>query len=304
MNNRRKLKCIVILSTKCSGSSALQRRLSALPGIHHIEKTRHSENETLYWTKAASVLELPQVKLPKSEVPFSKARARAGIVQLLTDNVPDYKPPDDDRELIFDGWAQLCQRFRPVFMEKSPHHLHQWSALTLMLECEARYPDIEFLFVGLIRNPMAVLYSMWTQWRIMPQVAEEHYQIAYQNLVNLKTLLNERLVVVRYEDMIENDTALKSIVSFADLDAQVPVDSRSFRARPIEKWKSDRFFGFQLSEETISLMQKFGYQREDIANSGKRFWPIYKHVAGGIRGGVRIVLPRKIRNSLKNILNK
>lgn len=304
MPDRRRLKCIVILSTKCSGSSALQRRLSALPGIHHIKKTRHSENETLYWTKAASVLELPQVKLPKSDVPYSKERAREGIIELLEDNVPGYAPPNDDTDLVFGGWAQLCEKYRPVLLEKSPHHLHQWSALTLMLECQAKYPEIEFLFVGLVRNPMAVFYSMWTQWRIMPQVAEKHYQIAYQNLVNLKTLLHEKLVVVRYEDMIENDAALKSIVSFADLDAQVPVDSRSFQARPVEKWKSNQFFGFQLSEETISLMQNFGYQKEDFSNSGKHFWPIYKHVAGGFRGGVRKMLPRKIRSSLKKIFGK
>ena len=148
-------------SSKSSGSSALQNLLAKLPQVDHISKTRHFEYETLYWTKAASVLRLPQVDMLDSEVPISKERARLDLINLLCDNLESYTPPSDNDELIFGGWKLLCQNYSPVFLEKSPHHLHQWSALELINECIERIPEVDFLIVGLVRNPMAILYSAW-----------------------------------------------------------------------------------------------------------------------------------------------
>ncbi len=70
-----KSQCIIILSIKSSGSSACQNLLSKFSQVSYVPKTRHFENETLYWTKAASVLGLPQVDMIDSEVPISKEKA-------------------------------------------------------------------------------------------------------------------------------------------------------------------------------------------------------------------------------------
>jgi len=50
--------CIAILSEKSSGSSVLQRLIASFARRKTREATRHNEDETLYWTKAASILRL------------------------------------------------------------------------------------------------------------------------------------------------------------------------------------------------------------------------------------------------------
>ena len=70
----------------------------------------------------------------------SKRAARNYIVDCLTGNLPDYSVPDSDRDLVFGGWEALCRQFaQPVFFEKSPQHLAQWGALSLLLEWISSY---------------------------------------------------------------------------------------------------------------------------------------------------------------------
>src|SRR5262245_11548349 len=115
-------RCIVILSTKSAGSSAVQTLLCQFGGARHVQHTRHGEQETLYWTKAASVLGLPQVKLPDSEVPIPRRRAERELRAFLAQNAPGFSIPADPESMIFHGWHELCLRHAPVFVEKSPHH--------------------------------------------------------------------------------------------------------------------------------------------------------------------------------------
>ena len=301
------LKCIVILSTKCAGSSALQRRLTALADIRHVRVTRHNEQETLYWTKAASVLGLPQVDLPHSKVPIPGDRAKAGLIELLTQNVPDYAPPSDDQALVFDGWQRLCETYAPVFVEKSPHHLHQWSALELMLQCRERMPEIDFLFIALIRNPLSVLYSMWQQWRIMPEEMEPHWRMAYDNLHRLTPLLASDLLTIRYEDLVRDDALLDPVREFAGaMGAQHggTGNDRGFHARSIEKWRADRWFGYQLDPRTIEVAEAFGYAPADLVNERNWAWPVYKRVAGGGRGALRKLLPKSSRRRIRQALSR
>ena len=93
------MKCAVILSLKSSGSSALQQRLVGLPGVRHVDHTHHKRFETLYWTKAASVLQMDQIQLPKSEVPLKSSKAKVDLIQLLKENLGDYHPPEKDVDL-------------------------------------------------------------------------------------------------------------------------------------------------------------------------------------------------------------
>ena len=58
-----KLTCVFILSEKSSGSSMLWRALTRALNIQQYPKTKHFESETLFWTKAASLLEKPQLKM-------------------------------------------------------------------------------------------------------------------------------------------------------------------------------------------------------------------------------------------------
>src|SRR5688572_10490344 len=100
-------RCMQILSSKSSGSSALQALLCSFGNGRHVSHTRHGEFETLYWTKAASVLGLPQVRLPDSEVPIPPDSALRDLRTFLSQNVPGIDLPADHSQLIFDGWREL-----------------------------------------------------------------------------------------------------------------------------------------------------------------------------------------------------
>src|SRR3954468_1456138 len=109
-----KSKCIIILSTKSAGSSALQSLLCRFGGGKHVLHTRHNEHETLYWTKAASALGMPQVELLKSEVPIAKVQAQEELLQFLEQNARGFSPSSDQWTIVRDGWRELCLRHAPV----------------------------------------------------------------------------------------------------------------------------------------------------------------------------------------------
>lgn len=115
-----KPRCIIILSTKSSGSTALQELLCDFGGGRHVQQTRHGEFETLYWTKAASILGRPQLKLPDSEVPIRAHRALRDLQTLIAENSSSIRMPEEAHEFILEGWRALCFAHQPTFVEKSP----------------------------------------------------------------------------------------------------------------------------------------------------------------------------------------
>ena len=274
-------KCIIILSAKSSGSSALQDLLAKHNKISNIENTRHHRNETLYWTKAASVLNLPQVKMLDSEVPISRQQAKQDIIKLLNENLENFTPPNADEDLIFEGWKSLTMHHRPIFLEKSPHHLLQWSSLELINQCIQRYPNIDFLVVGLVRNPMDVLYSIWTRWRTHPEKKQFEWLIEYKNLLKSQALFGDTLTIVRYEDITKDINSLSKVIEFAGINAD-GLDKNYLHSKSLSKWKTDKFYSFNLAEEVIALAGEFGYRPEEMMNAHKSpFWGPYKHLVRG-----------------------
>ena len=196
-------KNIIILSEKSSGSSACQNLLAKFSNIQHVSKTRHFQNETLYWIKAASMLDKPQLKMVDSEVPIEREKARTDLITLLRDNLDDWEPPDNDKELIMAGWRLMCQKHSPILIEKSPHHLCQWSAIELIIELISNIKDVDFLLIGLIRNPMDTIYSQYKRWKSSPKKVEKQWFVAYQNLLKLRDVIGEQLVIIRYAETVE-----------------------------------------------------------------------------------------------------
>ncbi|MFQ5470887.1 MAG: sulfotransferase [Gammaproteobacteria bacterium] len=286
-------KCIIILSEKSSGSSACQHLLSKIANINHIVSTRHNENETLYWTKAASVLNMPQLNMVDSEVPIEGAKARIEMISMLKDNVQGFTAPEEDEQLIFDGWRSLCYAYSPIFLEKSPHHLCQWSAIKLIVDAINILGDIEFLLIGLVRNPMDTVYSQFMRWKARPEQTEKQWLIAYQNLQKLKTLIGDQLVIVRYEDMVSSLEFLKPVFNFCGVTID-DADSKYLHKQSIQKWRSDKTFGFALSSDVISLAGEYGYCHSELANKASWLWPATREVSRACF---------MIKKSLKNILN-
>ncbi len=266
-------KSIIILSEKSSGSSSCQNLLAKFADIQHVKRTRHYQNETLYWTKAASVLNLPQVDMVDSEVPLSGKKARQDLLELLQQNVDFPTPTGPDQAWIMEGWRRLCQEYSPIFLEKSPHHLCQWSALELIIKCIDSLPEIDFLLIGLIRNPMDTIYSQYTRWKSPPRMIEKQWCVAYENLLRLKEIAGEKLVVVRYEDMVSSLKYMEPVFRFIGVTADA-ADSTYLHQRSLQKWKYDSLFGFTLSRETLDLAQQFGYKVDELSNSSYYFWPL------------------------------
>jgi hypothetical protein len=293
------LKCMIILSSKSSGSTALQTLLVNLPQVNHILKTEHRANETLYWTKSASILGLPQVDMLDSVVPLNYEKARASLISFLSDNLDYYTPPDDnDEQLIFGGWQLLCKKYAPVFLEKSPHHLHQWSALELIAEAIERFQEVDFLLVGLVRNPMDTLYSMWRRWRSIPEKNQYEWLLAYSNLLRYRDLVAERLIMVRYEDIVDDISCLNEILAFIGV-TEKQVDKNYFHSKSKGKWKKDRSYGFKLSDEVATLAEKYGFRREDMTNDGNSFWFINRDLSRSIYRNTR-----RIRSTLSTLNRK
>ncbi len=260
-------KCIIILSHKSSGSSALQNLLSVGADVRIVEKSRHFENETLYWTKAASVLGLPQETMINSEVPIAAEKAREDLYNLLKDNLPSYSKPEKEKDLIFGGWELLCEYYSPIFLEKSPHHLFQWSALELIIECmEFLDSNVDFLLVGLVRNPMDMLYSSFRRLKTSPEKLQFEWHIAYQNLLKIKEILGDKVVIVRYEDLVSSIDYIKPIFDFCG-SCISDIDPGYLHQRSINKWKNDKLYRFSLSTDVFDLAQRFGYSQEQLINS-------------------------------------
>ena len=268
-------RCIVILSEKSSGSSALQRLLVSIPGVRHVERTRHNEDETLYWTKAASILGRPQEQMVDSVVPMPAGQARAQLVELLSANLPAYRSPEDDRLLVFDGWRQLALRYSPVFVEKSPHHLFEWSALELLVEAIERVPEVEHLLVGLVRNPMDTLYSQYRRWGSRPEDLESQWTTAYENLERLAELLGDQLVIVRYEDLAASMDTLGSVTRFCGI-GNGDVDGSLFHGGSVGRWRGDPAFGFALAPRTVDVARRYGYSDSELENSVSLAWPVVR----------------------------
>lgn len=291
-------KNIIILSEKSSGSSACQNLLAKFADIQHVSKTRHYQNETLYWTKAASILGLPQLKMVDSEVPIDREKARTDLLSLLKDNLDDYTPANKDKELIMAGWKLLCKQHSPIFLEKSPHHLCQWSAIELIIEYIREVNDVDILLIGLIRNPMDTIYSQYKRWKSPPEKVEKQWIVAYKNLLRLRNIIGNRLVILRYEDMVSSLESLEPVFNFCEVTAS-HADKTYFHQKSLQKWKNDILFGFSLSNETVELAEKYGYQRDELTNEAHLLWPVARTLS-------RIVYKtsRPIKKFARNKLKK
>jgi len=261
--------------------------LAKCSGINHVTHTRHYENETLFWTKAASVLGMPQLKMIDSEIPMERAQARLDLHRLLEDNLAGYSAPSDDTEMIFGGWKRLCEAFGPIFLEKSPHHLCQWSSLLLIREAIRELTSVDFLVIGLVRNPLDTVYSQYCRWGSRPEHLQRQWCAAYDNLLRLKALLREKLIILRYEDMVSDVTHFQAILQFCGVSVG-PGDRDYMHQHAISKWKRDRTFGFTLAEETMRIAQSFGYAENELTNGRRLFWPITREWS---RASHRILRP-------------
>lgn len=244
---------IIILSSKSSGSSALQNYFLLNHQYKAAAYTPHHENETLYWSKVASVLELPQIKMYRSQVPFSKKEALNSLNDFLHSNGLD-TCGDPNKDFFFKRYLDLVRNNDFRFIEKSPHHLFNESNLQLIEEFVKEYSDkVEVKIIGLVRHPQAVLYSAWKRWGFIPVEFEREWYTSYHNLLHWQNKLN--IEVIKYEDLVQGDVDLEKLLMITT----ESLCKFNFKGDAVDKWSHDPTYGHRLSDSTINLAKKFGY---------------------------------------------
>ncbi|MFX1590527.1 MAG: sulfotransferase [Promethearchaeota archaeon] len=274
MNNNSRA-CVLLLSDKSSGSTIIQKEFLKHPEINHIYKNEKKIQETAYWNRAAAFLDRPQVKMEYSIFPISAKRAKKDLNDLFTYALDGVVLPYDKEELVFKGWYLLYQKYGPIFFEKSPHHLHYWSALELIIECHEKFPEMNFKFIGLIRNPIDTLYSMWKRWRAIPERRQFEWLRVYNNLKKFHSIVGERLKIVKYENVIRDKEIFRNLCHFIGVDYISGIGD-NLHEESIQKWRADKFFGFQLSPEVMNIALSYGYSDSEMITKQNKYWPIIR----------------------------
>lgn len=269
---------VIILSDKSSGSSLMQALLAGHPETHLIERTPHHEGETLFWCKAAAALGLGQPRMMgSSAIPMTPSTGRRLLLGILNDNTGvEWRLPVT-RSLVFDGWTQLTMERSPVFVEKSPHHLHSSAALDLMLQYRRERPEVRMRFLGLVRDPMDTLYSMWSRWALVPERRQFEWMRAYTNLKMLRRLLGDDLRIIRYEDLVNRPTLLFPVAEWAGIRPD-GLTLGPIHGGTLGRWRSDPHYGFQMHPDVARLAADFGYGQADRLAGSTPYWPLRREV--------------------------
>lgn len=264
-----------------------QSEICKHPKVNTVDYSSHTYLETHHWLKGAVMLNMPEEKFSggqRYKGYGSAANARTYMVDTIKGNCAGFVVPTTDRELIFQGWEALCDKFaQPVFFEKSPQLLANWAALELMLEW-IEQTSYKVKVIGLVRNPLSVQYSAFQLFHTIPQKRQYGWLEIQKNLLKIQsTLGDDRFLLTRYEDIIdepqaefEKISAFIGIEKFADMGRNAHGDS-------LLKWKTDPFFHFELAEEVKDMALKLGYGEGELAMPDKPNPPLLSKIRFEIR---------------------
>lgn len=281
---------VLLLSDKRSGSTMFQNELCKHPSIQHVAYSPHTYFETHHWLKGAVMLEMaPQTFAGNQRYAGygSPANARSYMIDCVTKNVPQFQVPEDDRELIFQGWDALCEQFaQPVFFEKSPQLLAQWGSLSLLLEW-IQSTDKKVRIIGLVRNPLSVQYSAHKLFHTNPEQRQFGWMEVQKNLLAFSSFLPKGCFMqVKYEDVItQPTTTFAEVCRFIGVPAAQEIGS-DVHAQSLNKWKTDLEFTLRLDETVKQIARQFGYSDEELDNPWKpepsRAFKTQKYFAGKV----------------------
>lgn len=290
----------VLLSDKRSGSTILQDELCKHSGIAHVDYSPHTYFETHHWLKAAVMLERPG-HLFSGGRPYqgygSRANARAYMEETIVKNVPDFPIPEEDRTLIFEGWEALCKQFaNPVFFEKSPQFLAEWSSLQLLMEW-METTELDVRIIGLVRNPLAVQFSAQELFSTEAESRQFGWLAIQRNLLALRAMIPaENFRLVRYEDIIADPVEqLAELCTYLGV-APEPQIGASVHSSSKEKWRENPNYTLQLDPAVAQIAKAFGYSETELTNPHK---PDPKAIAA-----MRPDLKKRVRNRLVSVRDR
>jgi len=264
---------VILLSDKRSGSTMFQEALCGHPAVKHVAYTPHTYFETHHWLKAACILGMPKQLFYGNKMYDgygSRLGARQYMIDCIRGNVPEFVVPTDDEALVFEGWESLCQAFAtPVFFEKSPQYPHQWAALDLILKWMKR-TEFDVRFIGLVRNPMAVMYSAYELFSTDPFERQFGWAHCYRNILAMQAMVGkDHFHIVRYEDLIVRPKEVfGGICDYIGIE-QCDTMGDNLHKRSVNKWIDDPAFTLQLHESVVRIAEYFGYEETDLYNPPK-----------------------------------
>ena len=269
---------IVILSDKSSGSSILQNVLGRHPNVSRICENRFNY-ESKYWAYSTAILGLPQPVMEYShEFPVKKSKAIKSINDLFRTAGIVYQFGKSPSKIdVFRGWTLLSKKHSPIFLEKSPHHLHYWDSLQLMNEYRLSMNATPIKFIGLIRNPMDTLFSMWQRWYAIPNRRQYEWLRAYENMLEFKSIVGKDMLIIKYEDFVEDPETLNILCDFIGIDADSELSSTIHR-NSVQKWRIHKNFGFVLDDCVKKLALQF-YTPESLHNTSNKRWTILQFLS-------------------------
>jgi hypothetical protein len=177
---------------------------------------------------------------------------------------------------LFGGIVRELAGDAALYGEKTPSHLRWWRELS------GANPALRF--VAVVRDPRAVVASYFEAWGERPHsVIAERWAIDHRSLIVAQRTLGERLLVLRYEEVVADPTAAcQQLSRFLGRPPAARPDRRPERELhlPWETWKArssgpvtkDRVGGWRQTLpnrtareiETIAgaEMRRFGYAPE------------------------------------------
>jgi hypothetical protein len=278
-----------------------QRELCRHPDIRTVDYSPHTYLETHHWLKGAVMLGSAASDFVGGHVYpgyGSKANARTYLIDCVRRNVPDFKVPLEDRELIMRGWDALSEKFaRPIFFEKSPQLLANWAGLDLFLDW-CRSTDYKIKVIGLTRNPMAVQYSAMNLFHTAPEKRQFDWMKGQENLINVQeTIELKDFMAVRYEDLIDSPTTgFAAVCDFIGVKS-FPKMGTGVHAHSLSKWREDPFFTLQLDPAVSALALELGYTQAEIENPPKPAPPLQHRIRKGLERAYKLTRAR-IRDRL------
>jgi hypothetical protein len=115
-------------------------------------------------------------------------------------------------------------------------------------------------FIGLVRHPLAVLYSAQQLFHSKPQDRQYPWLEANQNILLMSHFVErDHFMMIRYEDIVANaHDVFGDVFRFIGID-QDPTVGISARQSSVEGWKRDPQFSVDLAPSVIRLANYYGY---------------------------------------------
>jgi hypothetical protein len=205
----------------------------------------------------------------------------------------------------FRAWSAVVHSGAGDVVEKSPHHLYQQSVVELMERYADSEQDIDVHFIGLIRNPLATLYSSWRRFGMRPALEERHWIRAYESLLRLAERRPEQVTIIKYEELVTDPGRLASLLGI-----QGPLASTErLHSKSLERWRQDRRFRHHLSDEAIKVAERFGYAEDELRNAHAPGWTARNEVRAlawdllfALPGRSRIIVQTQLSKAMKSAL--